>query len=161
MSNKNKLPDFERKQTHSENESSIADRKHFKEMNKNLGLLICLVGSVKENLDCLSTKVGCNTESIQEIQNVINGTGLEEIRSKPGSITVKSSSTPISALTDDGHYIDNVWREAELTDKLRLRFTDPLLMESIATQTGADFLMLIRFYFPLFFILLVVHREFY
>ncbi len=123
------------------------------EMNKNLGFLIQLVTSVKEELFVLSNKVELNSESITDIQSLLNSAESSEDpeRSSSGKLpmngllSIKSSSTPVSALTDDG-FADSMWRETELTEKLKRRFTDPELMESIASQTGASFLMLIRFF---------------
>ncbi len=128
------------------------ERKQMNEMNKNLGFLIQLVTSVKEELFVLSNKVELNSESITDIQTLLNS--AESINDSEGSssrkhpiaglLSINASSTPVSALTDDG-FADSMWRETELTKKLQRRFTDPELMESIATQTGASFLMLIRF----------------
>jgi hypothetical protein len=151
-SKSNKLPEGQKKLPEVKIEGCVMERKQMNEMNKNLGFLIQLVTSVKEELFVLSNKVKLNSESITDIQSLLNNA---ESNNDPegsssgklpmtGLLTIKPSSTPVSALTDEG-YADSMWRETELTKKLQRRFTDPELMESIATQTGANFLMLIRF----------------
>lgn len=147
----NKLPQSQKKLPVFDDESGASDRNQFKEMNKNIGVLIAVVRSIQDGMAEMSKKVELNSELIAEIQSIVRNFATAQSSLGPNSsvVSVKSNCTPLSAMTDDG-YADDMWRQTELSEKLSLRLTDPSLMEAIAEQTGADFLMWIRYFFTLF-----------
>lgn len=145
----NKLPLLDRRISIDKGNDSF-ERQSFADLKSTLGDLFDLVTVVKDRLHGIdkrlvvnTEKIDSNSESIVVLQKKIIET-IELKKHEVGFISMPSSSTPISALTEEDHQLDKTWREAELNKDLSDRLTDPEIMICIAEKCGADFLMMIR-----------------
>ncbi len=123
-------------------------------LNKNMGMLINLVSEVKQDLKVVDNKVDGTITKVDKLEDflstrsfvphLLNDDGSKGCPLPPGHITVNSNLSPISGLTEEEGVQDKFWRLSDLTNDLKLRFSDPKELEEIATTTGADCLMMIR-----------------
>ena len=118
-------------------------------LNKNMGMLINLVSEVKQDLKVVDNKVDGTITKVGKLEDFLSTRSFDADGSKgcplpPGHITVNSNLSPISGLTEEEGVQDKFWRLSDLTNDLKLRFSDPKELEEIAATTGADCLMMIR-----------------
>jgi hypothetical protein len=144
----NKLPLLDRRISIDKGNDSF-ERQSFADLKSTLGDLFDLVTVVKDRIHGLDQRLAFNTEkvdfnsdSIIVLQKKLNES--IDLKNHVGFVSIPSSLTPISALTDEDHELDKTWRDTGLNKDLSDRLTDPELMICIAEKCGADFLMMIR-----------------
>jgi hypothetical protein len=119
----------------------------FMELSDKMNFLVNKLSSMDENISSISLKVDEQGDSISSLNKKLNKLESNSERAVNGEIsgvvTIRTNQSPVSALTQEDLMMDEEWREADLDEELNRRF-EPEIMENIALQTGAGFLMEIR-----------------